>query len=211
MQETVLYDYWRSSASYRVRIALNLKNVVYRIEPTSLLAGEHRTPEYLAKNPQGFVPMLAIDGLELTQSLAIIDYLDANFPDPPMVSPDPATRAKTLALSLAIAADTHPLHNLRVTKFLKEQMGRDEAAIAAWTRHWQTEGLKVLEAHAPETGSFGGDAPNMTDVVLVPQMYSARRFEVPLDGFPMLVRIDAALCALSAFQAAHPERVKPPE
>ena len=211
MQETVLYDYWRSSASYRVRIALNLKNVPFRIEPTSLLAGEHRTPEYLAKNRQGFVPLLAIDGLELTQSLAIIDYLDANFPDPPMVSPDPATRSKTLALALAFAADTHPLHNLRVTKYLKEQMGQDDAAVTAWTHHWQTEGLAVLEAHAPQTGTFGGDAPNMTDVVLVPQIYSARRFAVPLDRFSQLVRIDAALTVLPAFAAAHPDRVRPPE
>lgn len=209
MNETLLYDYWRSSASYRVRIALNLKGVPYRSIPTSLIDGDHRSEAYRALNPQGFVPMLAIDGLKLTQSLAIIDYLDAQYPHPPMVSSDPAERSKTLAQALIIAADIHPIDNLRVLNYLRAEMGQDQAAIDKWYRHWIVEGFHALEALAPETGLFGGDLPNMTDVCLVPQMANARRLDTPLAAFPKLVRIDAALQAIDAFAAAHPDAVKP--
>jgi maleylacetoacetate isomerase len=209
MNQTLLYDYWRSSASYRVRIALNLKGVAYQSVPTSLIDGDHKSDAYKALNPQGFVPMLSIDGHRLTQSLAIIDYLDAHYPDPPMVSSDPAKRAATLAQALIIAADIHPIDNLRVLHYLRDVMGQDQETIDKWYRHWIVEGFKALEALAPETGLFGGGHPNLADVCLVPQMANARRLNAPLDAFPRLVRIDAELCALPAFQAAHPDVVKP--
>jgi maleylacetoacetate isomerase len=205
----ILYDYWRSSAGYRVRIALNLKGVAHERVDVSLLDGDQRTPEHLARNPQGLVPTLAIDGHHFSQSLAILDYLDAKYPDPPFVSKDPAARAKTLAQALVIAADIHPIDNLRVLKYLK-QIGIDQAGRDAWYRHWIVEGFTALETLAADAGRFfGGDAPNMADICLVPQMYNARRLEVPLDPYPTLVRIDAACQALDAFADAHPDRVKP--
>lgn len=205
----ILYDYWRSSASYRVRIALNLKGVAYRSVPVSLIDGEHRAVEYRERNPQGFVPMLSIDGHDLTQSLAIIDYLDANYPDPPMVSSNPAERAKTLAQSLVIAADIHPINNLRVLKYLQGNMAQEQSAVDDWYRHWIVEGFTALEAMAPDSGLFGGAQPNLADVCLVPQMANARRFDTPLEAFPKLVRIDAALREIEAFAKAAPEAVKP--
>jgi len=209
MQEILLFDYWRSSASYRVRIVLNLKNVPYTAVPTSLLDNDHKASAYVARNPQGFVPMLSIDGHDLTQSLAIIDYLDAHDPDPAMVSSNPADRAKTLAQALIIAADIHPIDNLRVLRYLKTDMGQSQEAIDTWYRHWILEGFKALEAMAPEDGLFGGELPNLADVCLVPQMSNARRLDTPLSAFPKLIRIDAALTALPAFAAAHPDAVKP--
>ena len=209
MNEILLFDYWRSSASYRVRIVLNLKGVAYTAVPTSLLEGDHRNPDYIARNPQGFVPMLSIDGHDLTQSLAIIDYLDAKYHDPKMVSPDPAMRAKTLAQALLIAADIHPINNLRVLKYLQGPLGLDQAAVDDWYRHWIIEGFTALEAMAPEDGLFGSDLPNLADVCLVPQMANARRFNTPMGAFPKLARIDAALREIPAFAAAEPEAVKP--
>ena len=211
MNEIILYDYWRSSASYRVRIVLNLKGVSYTTVPTSLLDGAHKDPDYVARSPQGFVPMLHIDGHDLTQSMAIIDYLDANYHEPKMVSGDPVMRAKTLAQALVIAADIHPVNNLRVLKYLKEKLGQEQAAIDDWYRHWIVEGFTALEEMAPEDGLFGSDLPNLADVCLVPQMSNARRFDTPLEAFPKLVRIDAVLTALPAFAAAHPDAVKPAE
>jgi maleylacetoacetate isomerase len=207
MSDIILYDYWRSSASYRVRIVLNLKGIEYRSVPTSLLEGDHKAPDYVARNPQGFVPMLHIDGHDLAQSLAIIDYLDAKYPEPKMVSPEPAKRAKTLAQALVIAADIHPINNLRVLKYLKDKLGHDQSAIDDWYRHWIVDGLTALEAMAPEDGLFGSDLPNLADVCLVPQMANARRFNTPLGAFPRLVRIDAVLTELPAFEAAHPDAV----
>ena len=209
MSEIILFDYWRSSASYRVRIVLNLKNVPYTPVPISLLDNAQRAPDYVARNPQGFVPMLSIDGHDLTQSLAIIDYLDAQYPDPAMVSSNPADRAKTLAQALIIAADIHPIDNLRVLRYLKDQMGQSQEAVDQYYRHWIIEGFTALEAMAPEDGLFGGDLPNLADVCLVPQMANARRLATPMDAFPKLLRMDAALTALPAFAAAHPDQVKP--
>jgi maleylacetoacetate isomerase len=173
------------------------------------LEGDHRHPDYVARNPQGFVPMLSIDGHDLTQSLAIIDYLDAKHHDPKMVSPDPAMRAKTLAQALLIAADIHPINNLRVLKYLQGPLGLDQTAVDDWYRHWIVEGFTALEAMAPEDGLFGSDLPNLADVCLVPQMANARRFDTPMEAFPKLVRIDAALREIPAFAAAEPEAVKP--
>ena len=208
MSEVVLYDFWRSSAAYRVRIALNLKGVAYRSVPIDLSQGAQSGAKYLALNPQGLVPALAIDGLLLTQSLAIIDYLDANYKDPPMVSSDPASRSRTLAQALIIAADIHPINNLRVLNYLRRELGQGEDAVNTWYRHWIAEGLAALEAQAPEHGLFGGAQPNMADVCLVPQLANARRFDQPLEGYPKLVAIDAVLRALPAFAAAAPEAVK---
>ena len=209
MSEIILFDYWRSSASYRVRIVLNLKNVPYTRVPISLLDNAQRALDYVARNPQGFVPMLSIHGHDLTQSLAIIDYLDAQYPDPAMVSSNPADRAKTLAQALIIAADIHPIDNLRVLRYLKDQMGQSQEAMDQYYRHWIIEGFTALEAMAPEDGLFGGDLPNLADVCLVPQMANARRVDTPMDAFPKLLRMDAALTRLPAFAAAHPDQVKP--
>ncbi len=209
MSEIILFDYWRSSASYRVRIVLNLKNVPYTRMPTSLIDNAQRAPDYMARNPQGFVPMLSMHGHDLTQSLAIIDYLDAQYPDPVMVPSNPVERAKTLAQALIIAADIHPIDNLRVLRYLKDQMGQSQEAVDQWYRHWIIEGFTALEAMAPDDGLFGGELPNLADVCLVPQMANARRVDTPLDAFPKLLRMDAALTALPAFAAAHPDKVKP--
>lgn len=209
MSEIILFDYWRSSASYRVRIVLNLKNVPYTPVPISLLDNAQKAPDYVARNPQGFVPMLSIHGHDLTQSLAIIDYLDAQYPDPAMVSSNPVERAKTLAQALIIAADIHPIDNLRVLRYLKDEMDQSQEAVDQWNRHWIIEGFTALEAMAPEDGLFGGDLPNLADVCLVPQMANARRVDTPLNAFPKLSRMDAALTALPAFVAACPDKMKP--
>lgn len=205
--EVVLYDYWRSSAAYRVRIALNLKGVAYRTEVVDLAGGDQHNQQYRALNPLGLIPVLEIDGHRLSQSLAIIDYLDVRFPKPKLVSADPVHRAVTLAQALTIAAEIHPLQNLRVQNYLRDEMGQDMLAIGRWLHHWLGDGLAALEASAPDQGLFGGDAPNLADICLVPQMYSARRFKVPLDRLPRLVRIDEALRDLPAFVAAAPEAV----
>lgn len=209
MSEVVLHDYWRSSAAYRVRIVLNLKGVAYRSQPVDLVAGEQRGAAYRALNPLGLVPLLEIDGHRLSQSLAIIDYLDAKFEQPKMVSSDPAERSVTLAQALTIASEVHPLQNLRVVTYLRQEMGQPEPAVLAWLHRWLGEGLAALEAQAPATGLFGGNTPNLADVCLVPQIYSARRFELPLDDYPQLVRIDAGLREIPAIAAAAPEAVRP--
>ena len=206
----VLYDYWRSSASYRVRIALNLKGAAYQKVPVNLLDGEQQDEAYRARNPQRLVPMLEADGVRLTQSLAIISWLEGLYPAPPLLPAEPEARAHVLALALTIAADIHPLNNLRVLKRLT-QLGVEQAARDDWYRHWIRLGFEALEAlAAPRAGRFlFGDAVSLADVCLVPQMYNARRFELPLDPYPTLVRADAEACALEPFAAAHPDRVAP--
>lgn len=203
-----LFDYHRSSASYRVRIGLNLKGIDYERVDVSLLDGKQREADNLARNPQGFVPTLEIDGHELTQSLAILDYLDANFDEPPFVSKDPARRSRTLAQALLIACDIHPLNNLRVLKYLGRELNVEEPAREDWYRHWVREGFVALEKMAEGSGRYlGGDTPDLADICLVPQMYNARRFKLDLAPFPTLVRTDAALCELAAFAAASPDRI----
>jgi maleylacetoacetate isomerase len=203
-----LHDYWRSSASYRVRIALAMKQVDYERHDVNLLKREHVSAENLAVNPQGLVPTLEIDGHVLGQSLAIIDYLDARFPDPRLIPAEPLARALTLQRALVIAADIHPIDNLRVLRRLSE-MGVDQAARDDWYRHWIVEGFAALEAMAGGGAFLGGTAPDLSDLCLVPQMYNARRLETPLDAFPRLVEIDARLAAIDAIDAAHPDRSKP--
>jgi len=208
MARPVLYDYFRSSASYRVRIALNLKGIDYELRPVSLVQGDQQAQSYRALNPQGFVPLLEIDGHRLTQSLAICNYLNSIVPDPPFMPDDAADRAHVLALALAVACDIHPLNNLRVLKYLQGTFGIDDASKDLWYRHWIDEGLTALEEMArPKAGAFlFGDAPSIADICLVPQLYNARRFSVPLTAYPTLRRADETASAHAAFAAAHPDR-----
>ena len=203
-----LHDYWRSSASYRVRIALAMKAVAYERHEVNLLKHEQTAGGNVAVNPQGLVPTLEIDGHTIGQSLAIIDYLDARFPEPALLPAEPLARAMTLQRALVIAADVHPIDNLRVLRRLST-MGIDQAGRDDWYRHWISEGFAALEAMAGDGPFLGGSAPDLSDVCLVPQMYNARRLETPLDAFPKLVAIDTALTALPAVAAAHPDRFKP--
>jgi maleylacetoacetate isomerase len=204
--QLTLYDYYRSSASYRVRIALNLKGLAYGIVPVNLLEGAQRDEAYRALNPQGFVPMLDVDGERLTQSMAIISWLEWKFPAPPLLPANPSIRSHVFALALTIAADIHPLNNLRVMKRLAA-LGIEQAARDDWYRYWIAEGFDALEAlAAPKAGAFlHGDTPTLADICLVPQMFNARRFDTDLSAFPALVAISTHLESLPAFAAARPE------
>ena len=208
MAKALLHDYFRSSASYRVRIALNLKGVKYEQRPVNLAEGAQRKKAFKALNPQGFVPMLEIDGHKLTQSLSIIVYLDQKFPEPKLMPTDPADAAHVRSLALTVACDIHPLNNLRVLKYLRDPLGVSEAAKDEWYRHWVAEGLAALEEMArPRAGTFlFGDSPTVADICLVPQLYNARRFSVPIADYPTLRRADETASAHAAFAAAHPDR-----
>ena len=208
MSRAVLYDYWRSSAAYRVRIALNLKGVDYERRQIDLRDGEQRSDEYLARNPQGLVPMLEIDGLRLTQSLAIIGYLDMRYPNQPLIPASGAERAHVVALAMTIACDIHPLNNLRVLKYLKGQLGHSQEEVDGWYAHWIREGLPALEAlAAPGAGKFlFGNGPTGADVCLIPQLYNARRYNVRLDEYPTLLSAEENANKLEPFAAAHPDR-----
>lgn len=212
MERPILYDYYRSSAAYRVRIALHLKGIDYESRPVNLAGGDQKSADYHAVNPQGFVPMLEIDGERLTQSLAIITYLDLKFPNQPLFPASASARAHVLALSLTIACDIHPLNNLRVLHYLRDELAQEQEARDSWYRHWIAEGFTALEALAKENaGSFlCGDAATMADVCLVPQMYNARRFDVALESYPTLLTAEANASALPAFAAAHPDRQQVP-
>jgi maleylpyruvate isomerase len=201
-----LHGYWRSGAAYRVRIALALKGLTYEQVNHDLRTGAQGAAEYAALNPQKLVPALEVDGQVLTQSTAIIEWLDERFPDPPLLPADPIARAQVRAVVMAIAADTHPLHNLRVHKRLREQFGADEDAVAAWNRHWIAEGLGAAERLFRSYGRIvgWGDAPTMADCFIVPALYSANRFGVDTSSFSSLAAAAEAVAALPAVQAAHP-------
>jgi maleylacetoacetate isomerase len=209
--DLVLYGYWRSSAAYRVRIALNLKGLAYETRPVHLVrdGGEQHAPDYRALNPQELVPCLVDRGQVLTQSLAILEYLEETHPAPPLLPADPAGRARARALAQVVACDLHPLGNLRVLQHLVTQFGADEAAKGVWSRHWINEGLRALEAMLAghvATGRFcHGDTPGIADACLVPQVYNAVRWKVSLDDYPTIRRINEACQALEAFQLAAPE------
>ncbi|HWW59223.1 MAG TPA: maleylacetoacetate isomerase [Sphingopyxis sp.] len=205
----VLHDYFRSSASFRVRIALNLKRLAYERVEVSLIAGEQRSDAYLEQNAQGFVPMLVVDGEPIIQSMAIIDWVDRAFPEPRLIPEAAMPRAIALARAQVIASDIHPLGNLRVLKYLTKDLGLNEQTKDRWIATWIAQGFDALEAMAGDDRYLGGDAPGIADCCLVPQIYNARRFEVPLDAYPRLVEIDAACMELEAFQKAHPDAVKP--
>lgn len=206
-----LHGYWRSGAAYRVRIALALKGLAHEQVNHDLRTGAQASPDYAALNPQKLVPALEADGPEgdgivLTQSAAIIEWLDERFPDPPLLPRDPAGRAHVRALVATIASDTHPLHNLRVHKYLKRDLGADEDAVAAWNRRWIAEGFAAIErAVAARGGGFAyGDTPTIADCFTVPALYSANRFGVDLAPFPALVAAGERAAALPAVAAAHP-------
>jgi maleylacetoacetate isomerase len=205
----ILHDYFRSSAGYRVRIALNLKGAAYERLDVMLLENQQRSPEHLARNPQGLVPALEAEGLVLTQSIAIIDWLDTRFPEPRLIPADPAARAHAMAQALVVACDIHPLNNLRVMRWLSHELDAGEDKRDEWTRHWIAEGFAAIETMAGDGPFLGGDAPGIADVCLVPQLYNARRFATPLEAYPKLLRADAACAELEPFAAAHPDRVKP--
>jgi maleylacetoacetate isomerase len=212
MARPILYDYWRSSAAYRVRIALNLKGVDYERRPVNLAQGEQNSDDYRALNPMGLVPMLEIDGHRLTQSLAIINYLDLRFPNVPLIPALAAERAHVVAMAMTIACDIHPLNNLRVLKYLNGELGASQDQVDAWYAHWISEGFPALEAMAaPRAGRFlFGDGPTGADVCLIPQMYNARRFNVPLNAYPTLLRAEENANALAPFAAAHPAKQEQP-
>ncbi len=206
-----LYGYFRSSAAYRVRIALEWKGLAYEYAPVHLTrnGGEQHGPEFRARNPQGLVPALEIDGAMLLQSQAIVEALEEMHPDPPLLPADLNGRARVRALAAIVACDVHPLNNLRVLRRLEHTLGADEEARSAWYRHWVAEGLSALEAllaGSEATGTFcHGDRPTMADVFLVPQVFNARRFACDLTPYPTIVRIDTACRALPAFDRARPE------
>lgn len=206
-----LYSYWRSSAAYRVRIALNLKGLAYETVPVHLLreGGEQHSADFNHLNPQELVPVLGIGHRTLRQSMAIIEYLDENWPTPPLMPATARDRQRVRALAQIIACDIHPLNNLRVMQFLETTFNVPQAERDLWTRHWLSEGLKALEANLfdnPGTGTYcEGELPTLADCLLVPQVYNAQRFHVDMTPFPTVMRINETCLALDAFQAARPE------
>jgi maleylpyruvate isomerase len=205
-----LHSYFRSSAAYRCRIALGLKGLTHDTAYVHLLkdGGQHTSPAYRALNPQALVPTLEHNGRVITQSLAIIEYLDEVFPDPPLLPRTPEERARVRAFALAIACDIHPLNNLRVLNYLKGPLHQDQAAADGWYRHWVQVGLEACEKLLPpdrETRFAFGHEPTLADVCLIPQLYNARRFKCDLSAMPRLVAIDALARTLPAFAGAAPE------
>jgi maleylpyruvate isomerase len=204
----ILHDYFRSSAAYRVRIALNLKGLAAERRYVHLRRGDQRAPGYLEVNPQGFVPTLEIDGLRLTQSLAIIEYLDEKHPKPALLPATPEDRAWVRSVALAIACDIHPINNLRVLKYLGKALKVEEPARDEWYRHWVREGFAPIEAQlaARARGAFClGNAPTLADVCLIPQVANAHRLNVDMAPYPRIASINAACLAIPAFDAARPE------
>lgn len=204
-----LYSYFRSSAAYRVRIALNLKGLSYETVSIHLVkeGGLNYRPEYKAVNPQMRVPALQLDsGKLLIQSLAIIEYLDETYPDPPFLPRDPIARADVRAISQIIACDIHPLNNTSPLRYLKNRLGHDQAEIDAWYQHWVLAGFEAIESMINPAPYTCGDTVTEADICLVPQVFNARRLKVPLDRFPKIVAADAACLKLAAFDRARPEQ-----
>ncbi len=207
-----LYSYWRSSAAYRVRIALNLKGLAYQQVPVHLVkdGGQQHSTDYLALNPQGLLPLL-VDagngGVRIAQSLAILEYLDEVFPVPALLPADPAQRAQVRALALHIACDIHPLNNLRVLQYLSGELGASDEAKNAWYRHWVDKGLAAVEQGLAVFGGrlSLGERPGYLEACLIPQLYNARRFDCDLSGYPRILAIAARCEALDAFKNAAPE------
>ena len=204
----LLYSYWRSTTSYRVRAALNLKRLPYKAVPVDLVNGRQRDAEYQRLNQGAVVPTLVLDdGTVLTQSLAIIEYLDAMAPVPRLIPEEPLARAVVQAAAQIIALDVHPVNNLRVTERLRMQFDADEGAVQAWMLHWMSEGFAVLEAQVSDQTTFSfGEAPDLADLCLVAQVYNARRWGLDLSYYPKLCRIEAACLMHPAIAAAHPDQ-----
>lgn len=203
----ILHGYWRSGAAYRTRIALELKGLSYEQQGHDLRTGAQKDPAYLALNPQGMVPALEVDGAVITQSPAILEWLDEAHPTPPLLPSNAIDRAHVRAMAALIGCDIHPLNNLRVGKALREGFGADQAAVDAWAARWILPGFEALETLVARHGRGWcfGDAPTLADCYLIPQIYSAGRFNVALDAFPRLLAIDEAAKAHPAFVAAHPD------
>lgn len=204
-----LYTYFRSSAAFRVRIALNVKGLAYEPVFVHLAKGEHRKPEYAAVDPQGLVPALVDAGQVLTQSLAILEYLEEKHPQPALLPKDPVGRARVRSLSLLIACEIHPLNNLRTLQHLKRSLGQTEDQVNAWYRHWIADGLAKLEAdlaRGPGGRFCHGDAPTMADCCLVPQIFNAKRYDSDLAPYPTVMRIFDACMRLEAFERAQPSK-----
>ena len=203
-----LYTYFRSSAAFRVRIALNLKAIDYESVPVDLRPAAHRQQDYLALNPQGLVPTLDDGGAVISQSLAVIEYLEESHPSPALLPRSPLDRARVRSMALAVACDIHPLNNLRVLSYLRSPLGLDEEAVKAWYRHWIAAGFRALEEEARRVSGDGrhmfGTEVTLADVCLVPQVFNARRFKCDLEPFPTLRQISAHLETLSAFARAAP-------
>ena len=201
-----LHDYWRSGAAYRVRIALNLKGVPYEQVSHDLRIGEQAAPDYAALNPQKLVPALEIGGAVLIQSSAIIEWLDEVYPDPPLLPTDPIARVQARGMAQLVVSDIHPIVNLRVQKMLRTGLSATDEQVGLWMRHWIADGFEALEALVGRDGGrFAfGDTPTLVDCCLVPQLYSAERYGVDLDGFPKLVAAGTAARHLPAFVAADP-------
>lgn len=204
----ILHGYWRSGASYRVRIALNLKGLTYEQAAHDLRQGRQKTPDYLALNPQGMVPALDVDGQVLIQSPAILEWLEETYPEPPLLPRDADDRATVRAMSAVIGCDIHPLNNLRVLTSLRRDLGADQATVDAWAARWIAPGFDALDALVARHGagfSFGDEA-TLADCYLIPQLYSARRFNVETAAWPALEAVEARALAHPAFAAAHPDR-----
>lgn len=204
-----LFTYFRSSAAFRVRIALMLKNAEHEAVYVHLRKDEQKAPAYAALNPQKLVPTL-IDGPDvLTQSLAIIEYLEETIPEPPLLPSDALGRARVRSIASAISCDIHPLNNLRVLQYLKHSMGLSQDKVDEWYQHWVREGFDALEAsltRSDETGAFcHGDSPTVADICLVPQVYNARRLNVDMTDYPVITRINDACMGLPAFASAAPD------
>lgn len=203
----ILHGYWRSGAAYRTRIALALKGIDYEQRGHDLRTGAQKDPAYVALNPQGMVPALEVGGAVLTQSPAILEWLEETHPTPALLPADPVGRAQVRAMSALIGCDIHPLNNLRVGKALRETFGADQAAVDTWAARWIVPGFEALEALVERHGSGWcfGDAPTLADCYLIPQIYSAGRFNVSMDAFPRLQAINAKAAEHPAFLAAHPD------
>jgi maleylacetoacetate isomerase len=211
-----LYNYFRSSASFRVRIALAIKGLAYEYLPVHLARGDHKLPDYTGISADGLVPLLETDGERLSQSMAIIEYLDETHPQPPLLPQDAAGRAKVRALAQMIACEIHPLNNLRVLKYLVKQLKVDEEAKNTWYRHWVREGLESFERQLqtlaaqrqrmslPVSVYCYGDTPTLADCCLVPQIFNGKRFDVNLDGLPLTMAAFDACMKHPAFQQAQP-------
>ena len=204
----LLHGYFRSSASFRVRIALNLKKIAHENAYHHLRRNEHQTPEYLALNPQGLLPALEVDGAVLTQSLAILEYLDETHPQPPLLPADSLGRARVRALAYAVACDIHPVDNLRILRYLRTPLGHDEPTVQAWYNHWIAEGFSAIETmlvSSPAPGRFcHGDTPTLADLCLVPQVVNSRNFGLDLSPYPTILRIFDACLAMPEFESAMP-------
>lgn len=207
-----LFGYYRSSTSYRLRIALNLKALDYAIEPVNLLKSEQRGDAFTSRNPFAGVPMLEADGRDRAQSMAILEWLDEAYPDRPLLPRDVEDRFTARELTYAIATELHAPLNLPVLKYLKDPLGHDQAAIDTWYRHWLAKTLNAVEARLCQldSGDFLFDAPGLFEAVLIPQLYNARRFAYDLSASPRMTRIEGACLALPAFERAHPDNQPDP-